>query len=197
MTISAARENPHGHAWKMFQTNSKDHVLTVLHDDGLYRHLRMAQPGTGIWSWNIITWPGSLCIRGDIGGGHVFTRMDDMLKFFNSHTGMVYGDGSPPINPGYWGEKLEQQTQHAWSPEKFMESVKETLSQLTVHDPDDTLRDAEDMSEYEHDAREWASNTDHFQDLASEAFADYDIHFLFACYAIATTVSAYDAEVSS
>ena len=43
------------------------HELHVLHSDGLYRHLRFQAPGTGMWHWDLVTWPGSLAIRGDIG----------------------------------------------------------------------------------------------------------------------------------
>ena len=75
------------------------HKLTVLRDDGLYRHLRCARPGSSFYWFEIVTWPGSLAIRGDMGGGWIFSRIEDMFAFFRSK-------GHGTINPGYWSEKL-------------------------------------------------------------------------------------------
>lgn len=77
-----------------FVKDTADHALTVLRDDGLYRHLRCRQPGTGVYGFDIITWPGYLAYVGDM-GDYLFRRTDDMLGFF----------GSDGINPSYWSEK--------------------------------------------------------------------------------------------
>ena len=69
-------------AWLALKANTANHTLDVLHDDGLYRHLRMSTDDSFIWSWEIITWPGRLAIRGDIGRELVFTRVPDMFDFF-------------------------------------------------------------------------------------------------------------------
>lgn len=73
----------------------KDHVLTVLADgDEVGRQIRCRKPGTCIYGWDIVTWPGYLTITGDL-GHFVFRSQDDMLvDFFNG-----------PINPQYWLEK--------------------------------------------------------------------------------------------
>ena len=47
------------------------HELTVIRDDGIYRHLRVGKPDTGMWHWQIVTWPGHLAITGDVGEGYV------------------------------------------------------------------------------------------------------------------------------
>ncbi len=74
------------------------HVLTVKHNDGLYRHLRCQKPGTWIYGFDVTTWPGHLAITGDI-GSYLFARVPDMLTFFESSKG--------GINPDYWGQKLQ------------------------------------------------------------------------------------------
>lgn len=76
------------------------HEMTVLHEDGLHRHLRFARPGTSMWHFDLVTWPGYLAMVGDIGDGYIFRRTDDMLAFFD------HGQPDGWINPGYWGEKL-------------------------------------------------------------------------------------------
>ena len=82
-----------------FVRDAANHQMTVLHDDGLYRHLRFAAPDHGFSWFELITWPGALAIRGDH-GGHTFARTDDMFTFFRRN-GNTRG-----INPGYWAEKL-------------------------------------------------------------------------------------------
>lgn len=83
-----------------FARDTAHHQLTVLHDDGLYRHLRAQKPGSSTFWFEIATWPGSLAIRGDYGDSYVFSRTDDMFGFFRRN-GNTLG-----INPGYWAEKL-------------------------------------------------------------------------------------------
>jgi hypothetical protein len=83
-----------------FKCDTADHQMTVLHDDGLYRHLRFSNPDRSGYWFEIVTWPGSLAVRGDVGGGYVFSRTPDMLGFFRRNGNI---DG---INPDYWSEKL-------------------------------------------------------------------------------------------
>lgn len=79
-----------------FRRDTADHRMTVLHDDGLYRHVRFRAPGTEIAGFDLVTWPGKLSIGGDM-EGYVFSRLDDMFAFFR---------GTTDINPGYWAEKV-------------------------------------------------------------------------------------------
>lgn len=193
--------NPYADAWQQFQTNTKDHELTILHEDGLYRHLRMAAPGSYLWSWTIVTWPGYLAIAGDIGDGHTFSRLPDMVEFFEDSQYGTYPDGAPRINPGYWAEKLgriQRGTEKKYSPDKFVRRVREALAD---HDgPINThtvLDDAWDASADEHEAREWA--LEHADVLGQDFFwevdlSDFDHHYLLACYAIAETIRHYKKE---
>jgi hypothetical protein len=77
-----------------------EHEMKIIHADGVFRHVRFARPGTGIDSFTLTTWPGYLCIAGDI-GTYVFRRLHDMFEFFRSPRAGLR------INPGYWAEKCE------------------------------------------------------------------------------------------
>lgn len=84
-----------------FAVDTLHHELTVLKDDGMYRHLRMKPPAgepSEYW-YDVITWPGSLAVRGDCGAELIFSRDTDMLQFFRRRP------GDDAINPQYWGGK--------------------------------------------------------------------------------------------
>jgi hypothetical protein len=136
MTTTAAQkpENPYARAYADFVEQTKGHGLVVLHDDGLYRHLRVQAPGTRMWSWDVTTWPGHLATSGDIADGHVFSREPDMLQFFAiaGRSERYYSDGSPSIDVRYWAEKLCGGRSHEvkkYDPDVFLQLVREHLEQ--------------------------------------------------------------------
>lgn len=98
MPLNVDTASTEADALKRFRADTAEHVMTVLHNDGLYRHLRFAKPGTGIYRFDLITWPGHLTITGDM-GTYTFARTRDMLEFFR-HARRDY------INAYYWSEKL-------------------------------------------------------------------------------------------
>lgn len=77
-----------------FDSQTDSHVLEIIRDDDVYRHLRCQAPGTIMWGWDVITWPGYLTVSGDL-GHRVFRRVPDMLLDFFSG----------PISTSYWLEK--------------------------------------------------------------------------------------------
>lgn len=85
-----------------FLKNVAKHEMTVLLDNGIYRHIRLKQPKSGNMWFDIVTWPGFLAYSGDM-GCFVFTRLNDMFQFFRTDS-KEEGLG---INLSYWGEKLE------------------------------------------------------------------------------------------
>ena len=191
--------NPYAKQWGQFRASTPNHELTVLHDDGLYRHLRMAQPGTGIWSWNVVTWPGYLNICGDIGSGFTFVRESDMLAWFDTRGyGDYHGDGSPHLQADYWAEKLTAACREsAWSfdPAMVLTNIRTNLEERGV--PGDELAeimaDATASSETEHELRSWLYEALEFSgwDTWEWDYRSLDHHYLLACYAIAATVRAY------
>jgi len=83
------------------------HVMDVIRDDGLYRHIRFHVPGTMGMHFDLITWPGYLCYTGDM-GTYVFCRLHDMFQFFRTDCKYAQECGRRlGINLGYWSEKLE------------------------------------------------------------------------------------------
>lgn len=103
---------------ELFKKDVSKHVMTVLLDDGVYRHIKFADPDTCIQAFSIVTWPGHLCYTGDM-GTFVFSRVHDMFEFFRNKPGN--------INPGYWGEKCIAQDMcdglREYSPEKAKDVI--------------------------------------------------------------------------
>lgn len=85
-----------------FSKDTATHEMTVLRDDGVYRHLRFKGPGSSAYCFDLVTWTGHLAITGDM-GANMFCRLDDMFEFFR--TDRLHGGHT--INPGYWSEKLQ------------------------------------------------------------------------------------------
>lgn len=175
--------------------NTKNHKMRVLHDEGVYRHIRFAEPGTTMWHFDLITWPGHLTITGDIGDGFSFKREHDMFGFFNGRE----------INPQYWGEKMPHTiTYRKYSDEKFkqrvLESLEGHLESLAESDrttfmtalTEEVLGDAAD---FENTAREALDNFEHngftFTDTWEWSFNDYDWHYILACHAILWGIRKY------
>lgn len=105
----APRENHYAREYANFLRNTEGHTLEVLHEDGLYRHLRMRDPQKGsMWSWQISTIPWLLTTFGDVADGYSFSREEDMIDFFSyaGKSSRYYSDGAPSIDFRYWAEKL-------------------------------------------------------------------------------------------
>lgn len=166
---------------RQFESETHEHVMRVLHDDGLYRHLRFQQPGSGIWHWDLMAWPGSLAIRGDIGEGHIFSRTEDMLKFFD------HGQAEHQINAHYWAEKLDlgRRSVKEFSTDRFIEWCQSR--ELDIDD-DELYVDYEQAAIDvlgDHDV-EWDT-----EDV--ESWQDYGHHFIIALYAILWGAKRYHA----
>ena len=155
-----------------------EHSMIVLHDEGEYRHLRFRQPGTSMWHWDLITWPGSLAIRGDIGEGFIFTRETNMLQFFD------HGQPDGCINAGYWAEKLARGSRSVrdFSADKFRDWLTNN-----EHDPalaDDVERQDEAIEALNDAEIRWDYETPgHWE--------DYEHHFVLACHAILWGAKTY------
>jgi len=64
-----------------FNRDTRDHTLTVLHDSGVYRHLRFNAPGHGSYAFEIISSLGTLTITGDM-GSFTFCQTAEMFHYF-------------------------------------------------------------------------------------------------------------------
>lgn len=80
-----------------FLKDVESHRMTVLSDSGVNRSLKFENPNCSNLHFFITTWPGHLCISGDM-GTFVFARIHDMFLFFDGK--------EPQANMDYWSEKL-------------------------------------------------------------------------------------------
>jgi hypothetical protein len=150
-----------------FAQDTANHEMTVLRDDGLYRHVRFQRvtinektgkrERSSFYWFDLITWPGCLAIRGDM-DSYLFARDDDMFAFFRMHH---TNDG---INPGYWAEKIQGPAKvKRYSEDLFRQHVTEIAEEHADDYPgltDAVRRDILDAAEagFEHDARELLSD---------------------------------------
>lgn len=195
-----------------FEASITNHEMHVLMDQatkiGPYRHIRFAEPGTSIWSFSLVTWPGHLAITGDL-QDHVFCRVHDMFNFFRG-----------PVNASYWAEKIVAEgprTDHGkarYSDERFIEEVHRHVEwardELTPADFE-RLRDAaqaelldEPPEHIEHAHEQLAGFTweptdsgsgyqrgFEFSDTWEWDLGGYDHHYLIAIHAIQWGVNRY------
>jgi hypothetical protein len=195
-----------------FRRDVAKHTMTVLRDDGVYRHLSFSQPDhQWLHRFEIVTWPGALSIRGDV-GTYVFSRLHDMFEFFRSS--MTTAD-KLYINGGYWAEKLiasECSGRHGrgvmrYDSDLFVDEVKrrfvdhvrsnmrgmpEERRELRQAIEDEVLAYAEDETE----AMRAASNFEHegfrLSDFWEVDVRAYSVQFIWSLYAIAWAVWMYD-----
>ncbi|MFZ1875034.1 MAG: hypothetical protein WAU54_20000 [Chania sp.] len=108
-----------------FKRDTRDHSMSVENDNGVFRHLHFSRRGSSCYHFTLTTWPGHLCIGGDM-GTYVFRRLHDMFSFFRmDHRDYQRHGDDPAINITYWAEKLEMGSGHPsdiyteWSSDAF------------------------------------------------------------------------------
>lgn len=111
-----------------FLKDVAQHKMTILRDDGVYRHIHFSDPDEPYCQWfDLITWPGGLCYTGDM-GTYVFRRLHDMFEFFRR-------DPRQPelfkwIDRRYWAEKVESQDRDGvteFDAEMFGDEIRKAL----------------------------------------------------------------------
>lgn len=180
-----------------FPGDVRDHALTVLRDDGVYRHLRFAKPGTYCGSFDVLTWPGRLCFCGDM-GTFVFARVEDMLTFFRRN--------APSYD--YWAEKVEAQDRdgvRAYDQETFLAKARELIDEAVAELDEATRAAVRDefeeqvlnRSENDIDAHQaLAEFNEHgvsFSDSWEYSFEDFTYRYAWCCNALVWAVKTYDA----
>lgn len=183
-----------------FPREAGNHKMTVLHLDGPYRHLRFANPNSGLYRYDLITWPHNLAFRGD-GPNFIFSVYPtvDMFDLFrdSSHGG---------INPDYWQEKVLAGEVKDFSEDKFLTWVIAEGSRLetTVPGISDALYEQvshndEYNLEFEELARDAIANFSYkgtrlrYPQEWEVSFRDWSWEFLWACHGILAGIAQYDA----
>ncbi|WP_225614527.1 hypothetical protein [Pantoea sp. PNT02] len=196
-----------------FIRDVSSHKMTVLRDDGVYRHLRFQRPGTNAYYFDLVTWPGYLAMTGDM-GTWTFSRVNDMFKFFTSeHFGKR---DSFVINPCYWSEKFESGAGRSrrdapiteFSKEEFDKGLQDWLDAFLEECEDDDERETANETvgelKLEHfhsendayhavDAADWPEDVgswDVWESIGS--CQSYTHHYLWACYAIVWGIERYN-----
>jgi hypothetical protein len=110
-----------------FADDTVNHQMAVLRDDGLYRHLRFADPTNGLSWFDLVTWPRALTING-CHGTYTYTRSDDMFAFFRQSNG---------VNVDYWAEKLPggRDSVKVFDEDVFVEAAAEEIAQYEQRFP--------------------------------------------------------------
>lgn len=202
-----------------FMKDVAQHEMQVLHDDGVYRHIRFREPDSMMQHFDLVTYPGHLVYSGDM-GTYVFERLTDMFTFFRVEN----NDGRLRINLGYWSEKLQavDGSRSGGSAKEFSEDrFAATINEYRL----DWMRDSKRTGKLDKDQRRelWeAVNNDvlgvlsdyqdgtaaqiaaHefsyriggkaycFRDLFEHDFTEYTHRFIWCCYALAWGVQKYD-----
>jgi len=193
---------------KEFFLNS-DHELSILHDEGVYRHLQMKQPNTNNMWYDIVTYPNNLVISGDM-GCCVFSRINDMFQFFRTD--------ELSINYSYWSEKEQatsifgQNTEYDRSTlPKYLDMCrnrwvkKYVPSEDEIEEVDESLDDAKYIISYfrhEIEAYDFLGEIDEYSPLEKIIDQNYwELNFTkttgfqeWRLYAINHAIRLYDAE---
>jgi hypothetical protein len=190
-------------ARKAFEQEIAAHELKVIRDDGLYRHLRFRRPDTGMYGFDLLTWPGHLCITGDASDALVFARTEDMFTFFRSP--------DYRINPKYWAEKLQipgrSRAVETYAEDLYVTKVREWISEHAEEmEPDEAIefrREAggdllgDEVVGYEETAREALDRFIHKGLRVHETWEwnlkEWDYHYLWSCHAIVWGIAQYRA----
>jgi hypothetical protein len=189
-----------------FTRETAKHEMTIVHDDGLFRHLRFKNPASSAYWFELTTVPGALVFRGD-GDTFTFARLV-MFQFFRSERGSV--------NPRYWAEKITDGRDRArvYDEDMFRQVVLEhfhenlvdggipleyagsALTELCADVLDDetvadetTARAALDRFEFDISA----DSRTRFADTYEWEFYVWDWWYLWACQAIVWGIKQYDA----
>jgi hypothetical protein len=195
--------------FERFQRDVAGHTVTVLRDDGLYRHLRCANGGSYCMSFDVVTWPGYLCYAGDM-GCYVFTRIRDMFEFFRGrHTAMVDRGylaekcvaGDKPDGVREYGEALfeaavrsdfETFTEEGWTAEgkeALWENIKDEVLIFAGDGLQRAVQAAQDFEFYDADSGKMRTV---FHDFWEHRLEDYTARFWWCCYAIPWAIARYD-----
>lgn len=183
-----------------FLADVANHAMTIAKDDGVYRHVIFAKPGSYHMRFELITWPGYLCYTGDM-GTFVFLRLEDMFEFFrNKHQ-----SNKLSINADYWSEKLEAADRVSgakeWSADRFREVIESYLNDDSEPLPEG-LREAiveevlSRINDGQHEAYRAASDFEYggfrFNDIWDHDFTVFTYRFIWCCYALVWGIGKYD-----
>lgn len=179
------------------------HQMCVHLDSWIYRHLVFQRRGPNsrnMW-FEIVTWPGSLAIHGDM-GTWTFSRVEDMFTFFRRQ--------DLEINKSYWCEKVESESRfggpsQVFSSEVFEANIRSSLEgyDLEEAEKNEIIEDLHDEVFGDNDESTARRKLEEFMHLGSGGQfvfndsweiggRDFSYHFLWCLYAIVWGIQQYD-----
>lgn len=199
---------------QQFLKDVANHEMTIIRNDDVNRHIRFSRTGSSCYRFDLITWPGHLCITGDC-GTYVFQRINDMFEFFRMDEKYTqrHPERSLQINPSYWGEKLLSIGPNAgykeFDDELFEKEVREYFdswkdsSEKPSHEIDELWQEIEDqvlnrVCDGEHETSRAVYYFEHdgfqFHDFFDGGGTErYTFHYLWCLYAIVWGIQQFDA----
>lgn len=212
--------NTHSPTEAEFLRDVAQHQMTIIHDEGEFRHIAFRRKTSRSFAFEITTWPGYLAITGDM-GSFVFTRLMDMFYFFRRDND---SRSELPINQSYWAEKLVATSSNGrhssgceeYDPDKFRraiysealrlcrEAVASGLDKEERADLIDDLKEVRDAGLDDEGAAYRAVDEFRFhhkklrQPLSICDFWEHNLnrwtyHYTWGCYAIVWAIRQYDA----
>ncbi len=202
------------HIRAQFLKDTADHEMTILMDGhtgggelDIYRHVKFARPGSSVYRYDLVTWPGYLAVSGDM-GEFIFSRVPDMFTFFRTPR-----EREIEINPGYWGEKCRAGEVKEFSNDVFKQSIWDYFESWEEDEEDeDVIRTVKsqiqsglgdfcnewEAGEFVNDFQlKFAGRRDfYFQDWFDWVRTkDYCYHYIWILYAIAYGIRKYDEKL--
>ena len=201
------KNNPMTEAHERFKSDisqsGKEHALEIVSENETMRYLVFKRPGSSVYRVNITTWPGYLCISGDM-GCYVFSRLPDRFEFFRQMNPEM-------LDFRYIAEKTEGVAKccglECFSEEKVAELINGLYDQYAEENPEskdlDDLRaetdilinnitDEDSLREAMEDD-ETARVLDLYQAVCEGPhLKEYTFHFQWCCHAIMHVIKLYD-----
>lgn len=185
-----------------FSQEVASHTMTVLLAQGLYRHLRFAKGDSSTMAFDLLTYPGGLMIRGDM-GCFVFERTEDMFGFFRDD-----GKGRR-INENYWAERVRAESIWGYGIRTYNQEEARADVEADLSNTDDLSQEGYDaIMEYlgsafdsEEELRNamvsWDENGDYrdefqFDTSAGRELRYFTTNYLWCLHAIVWGIEQYD-----
>ncbi|WP_053101750.1 hypothetical protein [Thiopseudomonas alkaliphila] len=173
-----------------FLKDVESHRMTVLSDNGVNRSLKFENPNCSNLHFFITTWPGHLCISGDM-GTFVFSRIHDMFEFFKNID-----------NAGYYTEKLVAGVASEYCQETAKKDIIEIVKHAELTPDKESVAvtyvdgfDFDDEYSYVESIRNWDEHEAGFEleicDLSRPVKPTY--HYIWCMHAIIWAIQQFKA----
>lgn len=182
-----------------FHNEVVNHRIKIEIDQPTFRYVRFRAEKSSTYWFDLITWPGCLCISGDM-GTFVFSRVTDMFTFFRDCSGRKT-PGALALNLPYWAEKVTAMDRNGKVKQYSFDILKERIDEI-IQEAATTKaqRDAvqELLRSCEHESEEYARRAvyefDEFQflDFGEYDLTNFTVGYIWCCCAIVWGINEYD-----